>query len=228
MTRPRSRSDRPRTSTQLDLERFRSALRWLDHAALLTLLDRALERVPRKHLAEIAEGCLSLEEPRPATALVIDVRNFHEASHRGDYYESFGVNSKNFMQKSPGTQRWIAECKRLFERCVTEAAKTPPADLREALGLLMALLRSVDEGNDDIVFWADEGGSWAVSIDWGKVLPVWFQALAATTPPEEYAREALTAIKDFDSFDRDRHLQQARTAASPAQREALQEAARQH
>jgi hypothetical protein len=222
MAHPHSRNDRPVTNAQLDVERLRSALRGLDRETLLTLLDRALDRVPRKRLAEIAEGCLSPEALRAGTALVPDVRHFCEASRRGDYYEDFDVNSKNFMQQSLGTQRWIAECERLFERCVTEAAKTPPADLREALGMLMALLRSVDEGNDDIVFWADEGGSWAVGIDWKKVLPVWFQALAATTPPEEYAREALAAIKDFASFYRDQHLQQARTAANPAQRKALQ------
>jgi len=227
MTRAPSPNDRPSTSTRLDLERFRSALRGLDREVLLTLLDRALDRVPRKRLAEIAEGCLSLEALRTGTAFVVDVRHFCEASRRGDYYEDFDVNSKNFMQKSLGTERWIAECGRLFDRCVTEAGKTPPADLREALGMLMNLLRAVDEGNDDIVFWADEGGSYEVGVDWKKVLPVWFQALAATTPPEEYAREALTAIEDFASFDRDRHLQQARTAASPAQRKALQGATRQ-
>ncbi len=228
MTRHQSRTDRPVMSTQLDLERLRSALRGLDRETLLSLLDRALDRVPRKRLAEIAEGYISLEALRAGTALVADVTHFCEASRRGDYYEAFDVNSKNFTQMSLGTQRWIAECERLFERCVTDSAKTPPAEMRKALGLLLDLLRSVDEANDDIVFWADEGGAYEVGVDWRKVLPVWFQALAATTPPEEYAREALAAIKDFDSVHRDQHLQEARTAASPAQRTALlQDAARQ-
>lgn len=228
MTRAQPRNDRPRMSTQLDLERFRSALRGLEREALLTLLDRALARVPRKRLAEIAEGCLSLEALRTGAALVTDVRHFCAASRRGDYYEDFDVNSKNFMQKSLGTESWIAECERLFDRCATEAARTPPADIREALGMLMDLLRSVDAANDDIVFWADEGGAYEVGVNWRKVLPVWFQALAATASPEEYAREALTAIEEFEPIDRDRHLKRARTAATPAQRKALQDAARQH
>jgi hypothetical protein len=228
MARPQSRTARPVTSTRLDLERFRAALRGLERETLLSLLDRALDRVPRKRVAEIAEGYISLEALRTGTALVADVKHFCEASRRGDYYEDFDVNSKNSTQQSLGTQRWIAECERLFARCVTAAAKTAPAELREALGLLMGLLRSVDEGNDDIVFWADEGGSYEVGVDWKKVFPVWFQALAATTPPEQYAREALATIETFGSFSRDRHLQEARTAASPAQRVALlQEAARQ-
>jgi hypothetical protein len=215
----------PVTSTQLDLERLRSALRGLDRETLLSLLDRALDRVPRMQVAEITAGYVSLEALRAGTALVAEVRHFCEASHRGDYYEDFDVNSKNFMQKSLGTQRWIAECERLFERCVSEATRTPPADIREALGMLMGLLRAVDEANDDIVFWADEGGSSEVGVAWRKVLPVWFQALAATLPPEQYAREVLAAIEGFDSFNRERHLQKARKGASPAQRTALQQAA---
>lgn len=227
MTRSPSRHDKPTAGTRIDLKRLRSALRGLERETLLTLLDRALERVPRKHLAGIAEGCVSLEALRGGATLVDDVRHFCEASRRGDYYESFDVNSKNFMQKSLGTERWIAECERLFARCVTEAAKLSPMELREALGLLMALLRYVDEGNDDVVFWADEGGAYEVGVGWKKVLPVWFQALAATATPEEYAREALGAIKEF-GYPGSEYLQQARKAASPAQRKALQEAAGQH
>jgi hypothetical protein len=220
------RNHTPFTSTRIDLERLRSTLRGLERETLLSLFDRALDRVPRKRLAEIVEGYISLEALRARTALVVDVKHFCEASRRGDYYESFDVNSKNFTQKSLGTQRWIAECERLFERCVTEAKRTPPAALYEALGLLLGLLGSVDEGNDDIVFWADEGGAYEVGVDWKKVLPMWFQALATIAQPEEYAREALAAI-NFDSFYRDRHLQEARKAASPAQRIALrQESAR--
>jgi hypothetical protein len=30
------------------------------------------------------------------------VRKFHDASLRGEYDDSFGVNSKNFMEKSEG------------------------------------------------------------------------------------------------------------------------------
>jgi hypothetical protein len=216
-----------RPPSRLDPRRLYSALRGLEREALLTILDRALARVPRKHLAEVAEGYLPLEPLRAKTDLLSDVKHFCEASRRREYYEGFNVNSKNFMQKSLGTQRWLAECERLFDRCVTEATKSPPAELREALSQLLALLRSVDECNDDIVFWADEGGAYEVGVDWKKVLAVWFRALAATTPPEEYAREVLAAIKDFDSFNRDHHLSRARTAASPAQRKALQDATRQ-
>jgi len=156
-----------------------------------------------------------------AASLVSEVGRFCEASRRGDYYESFRVNSSNFMDTSEGTESWLEECERLFERCVSEAKKHGPVETRKALGSLLDLLRHVDEGHDDVVFFADEGGSWQVDVDWKKVLPVWFRCLAATCEPDEYAREALSAIRDFAPGDRAHHLKVARAAATPEQEKAL-------
>ena len=65
MPRPPSRNDMPGMSPQLDLERLRSALRGLDRETLLSLLDRALDRVPRMHVAEITEGYISWRHSVP-------------------------------------------------------------------------------------------------------------------------------------------------------------------
>lgn len=93
-------------------------------------------------------------------------------------------------------------------------------------GSLFGLLRHIDEGNDDIVFFADEGGSWQVGVDWAKVFPCWFACLAATAAPEEYARQALAAVDELEKFHRDKHLATARRIATPEQRNALQAATR--
>ncbi len=53
-------------------------------------------------LDDLAEG------ERGAGPLLDEVRKFHEASLRGDFYESFDVNSRNFMDKSEGTEAFIA------------------------------------------------------------------------------------------------------------------------
>jgi hypothetical protein len=37
------------------------------------------------------------------------VKTFARARLAGEYYDSFDVNSKNFMEKSQGTTHWIAE-----------------------------------------------------------------------------------------------------------------------
>jgi hypothetical protein len=69
-----------------------------------------------------------------------------------------------------------------------------------------------------------EGGTWRVSVDWKKVLPVWFACLAATAQPDEYAKAAVGVVDDFVHFDREQYLKMARVRATPAQRKALQSA----
>jgi hypothetical protein len=59
---------------------------------------------------------------------------------------------------------------------------------RQAFGILFGLLDHLDEGRDDIVFFADEGGAWLVGVDWKAVLPPWFKVLSATAQANEYTR----------------------------------------
>jgi hypothetical protein len=113
----------------------------------------------------------------------------------------------------------------LLDRCI-EAKKVPPAEVRNALERIFGLLRHIDEGHDDIVFFADEGGSWQVGVDWAKVFPCWFACLAATAAPEEYARQVLAAVDEFERFRRDKHLASARRIATREQKKALQAATR--
>jgi hypothetical protein len=67
------------------------------------------------------------ESKRGPASLLDEVRKFHDASLRGDYYESFGVNSKNFMEKSEGTEMFIEEFERLVGKCVRAATAGPHA-----------------------------------------------------------------------------------------------------
>ena len=137
------------------------------------------------------------------------------------YYESFNVNSKNFMDKSEGTESWIDECHRLLELCEIHAESDDPAEVCEALEIIFGLLRSIDEEPDEIIFFADEAGAWQVGVDWLKVLPVWFRCLSATTEPEEYARRVVEVVDQHDSHDRAKHFTAARKAGTPAQAKAL-------
>ena len=76
---------------------------------------------------------------------------------------------------------------------------------------------------DDIIFFADEGGSWQVGVDWRRMLPAYFQSLAATSEPKEFAQHSINAIEDFAAHDRNRHLRDATRHASTAQKKALKE-----
>lgn len=146
---------------------------------------------------------------------------FREASLRGDYYEAFAVNWKNSTEKSGGTETWFAECERLLVRCAAAATKRPDREVRQAFEVLFGLLRNIDRGDDDIVFFADEGGSWEAGVDRREVLPRCFHCLAATAQPDEYVRAVTSVVEGFVAYDRDRYLGAARSAANPAQKEAV-------
>ncbi len=210
---------------------LRAAVRGMKRDQLLGFLDKAIELVPKSRLAELAAGLASPREPATRGPRkehpLARARSFHAAVLRGDYYESFNVNSRNFMDQSKGTQRFIDQLRRLIERCVKAAETEPGADVREAFELMMALLRRIDDGDDEIVFFADEAGSWQVGVDWRTALPAYFKCLAVSTEPDEFARVAYGAIKDFADHDRSKALAEARRVASKAQKAAMRRIAAQ-
>ena len=59
---------------------------------------------------------------------------------------------------------------------------------------------------DDVVLFADEGGSLQVGVDWDTILPSWLKVLAATATPEEYARSVKAVIQRHFPHGRDKML----------------------
>jgi len=94
------------------------------------------------------------------------------------------------------------------------------------MDILLGLLNRIDEGHDDVIFFADEGGSWQVGVDWAKVLPVWFKVLSPTSEPQEYADRVMAVVSRHYSYGRDQMLLTARRTATTPQRKALAEVAR--
>jgi len=152
--------------------------------------------------------------------LLSEVRLFHKASLCSEYYESFNVNSKNYMNLSSGTEKWIRQCNSFFNRCVSESRHSY-VSTREILSILFELLRHIDEGYDDIVFFADEAGSWQVGVDWDKILPVWFRCLSETANSDEFSKESIRVIDDFVNYDRKKFLIIAHKKATTEQSKML-------
>jgi hypothetical protein len=209
---------------RVDIEKLRVELRRMSRGNLLIVANRAIELMPRSKLSALVAGMVRLdrltEGKRGTVSLLDEVRTFHEVSLRGDYYDSFDVNSKNYMDTSEGTDAFIVEFERLIEKCIRASAKDP-SSVREAFELLFALLRRLDSDPDGVVFFADEGGSWQVGVDWRAVLPAYFRCLADGTSAEDFAREVNRTIADFAAYDRPKHLAAARRAANAEQRVAL-------
>jgi len=93
---------------------------------------------------------------------------------------------------------------------------------------IFGLLSRIDECRDDIIFFADEGGSWQVGVDWERVLPAWFKVLSATTEPEEFVTRATSLLWPHYRHGRDKMLVIARRTGTPKQRKALAEFERIH
>ena len=216
-----------REPIQIDRDKLRAEVRRLGSEYVFYMLDDAIELLPLPKLHKIAKKYLDLKRLRPdaekATrpSLLTDVQRFEKASLAGEYYESFGVNSQNNTQQSAGTSAWIAEYRRLLDRCVMNATQSNPAEVREAMDILFGLLNHIDECLDDVIFFADEGGSWQVGVDWARVLPPWFEVLSATTEPEEYAKRVTALVSCHYHHGRDKMLAIARRTATTVQRKAL-------
>jgi hypothetical protein len=206
------------------MAKVNAAIRSLPKETLFDILDRALVHVPADALSAVLGTVVPIKEvqegPVAAKALLKAMKQFHKDTLDGVHFDSFDVNSKNWTDKSEGTEEWIAECKRLHESCVAQAPAGPPETVRVAFEFLFDLLRRIDKG-EDIVFFADEAGSWQVEVDWDDVLPAYYGCLSQTATPHEYAKVVTGLVADFAGSDRASYIRPARKAATPEQGRAL-------
>ncbi len=112
---------------QIDRDKLRAAVRRMRSEYVFYMLDDAINLLPESKLRKLIAHYLNPVELRPDGAekenLFADVEMFQKASLTGKYYQAFAVNSGNCTEKSSGTLAWIADCRRLLERCVAQAKK---------------------------------------------------------------------------------------------------------
>ncbi|HEX5746082.1 MAG TPA: hypothetical protein VFZ09_07550 [Archangium sp.] len=214
-------------TARFDREKVRAHARGLDGVGLRVWLDRAIDLLPNEVLPELVADYVRLEDVvadgRAEPELLHTIRRFHRESLAGRYYQDFTVSSRNFMEKSRGTETFIAEHSRLLDACMRAERAGDLGVAREGLGLLIDLMRQIDRCEADIVFFADEAGSWQVGVDWAAVLPAWFRSLSPVTDPYDWAEVVIDALNDFAGYQWEPILAAARDMATPEQREALVE-----
>lgn len=212
---------------QIDHDKLRAALRKLRPEDMFAMLEEAIDCLPQEHLLGLAKRHLDesmlLEDGKPKDDLLTAVKLFERRSLAGEYYESFDVNWKNCSDQSMGTTAWIADYDRFLKRCAAEEKKGDPAAVREAFDILFGLVDRIDETGDEILFFADDGGSWQFGEDWKEILPPWFRVLSVTAAPREFAERVLAMMKSRCSPESKKLLPVARKTATPEQRNALAE-----
>lgn len=165
----------------IDLPKVREYLRRMPHRYLFAMLDEAVELLPKARLEQLVRRYIpqddvakAAHEPKPWPTLLAEVNDFAGCSRRGDYFESFHVNSRNCTEQSNGTTAWIADCNRLLDRCVARAkGKRGRAEALAAFEVLFDLIEVAASSELDIVFFADEGGLWSFGIEWQTVFEAW-------------------------------------------------------
>ena len=216
-----------RQDLEIDRDKVRAEARKLDGTGLRVWLDRAIDMLPDAAFPDLIadyvhlSGVLADENTRPN--LLRTIHQFHRDSMAGCYYQDFVVNWRNDMEKSRGTEIFIAEHSRLVEACLRAESTGDLETAAEGLGLLTDLMREIDRGERDILFFADEAGSWQVGVLWERVLPAWFRSLSPGTEASEWAEAVADALDDFAGHQRDQILAAARAAGTPEQQAALAE-----
>jgi hypothetical protein len=59
----------------------------------------------------------------------------------------------------------ITDCRRLLDRCTKQAAKRNAAEVCQAFEIVLGFLDHIDDGHDDVLSFADEGGSCQMGFD---------------------------------------------------------------
>jgi hypothetical protein len=211
----------------INLDKLRACLRTVRDQDLFSRLDNALERLSPRDLEQVVRPYVQLEQIRQdglaveEVGLLARVRAFAEATCTGEYYEPFDVNSKTYTKLSRGTLAWISTFLRLLDRCVAAAGKVDRSEVLEAMSILFDLLEQLDRCGEEVLFFADEGGSWLVGVDWKQVLAAWLRVLAEATNPERFAAAVLERHRRLPSYERRGLLVLARELATPIQAAAL-------
>lgn len=209
----------------VDRDKVRIEARKLDGTGLRVWLDRAIDLLPHDAFPELIADYVHLRDVLADEAtqpdLLRTIREFHRESMAGRYYQSFNVNSRNYMEKSSGTETFIAEHSRLVEACLRAERAGDLDTAAEGLDLLIGLMREIDCCERDIVFFADEAGSWQVGVLWDRVLPAWFRSLSPKMDAHEWAETVVDALNDFAGHQMSELLAAARDAGTPEQRAAL-------
>ena len=208
-----------------DLTKLRNELRRLRRCDLLIIAERAAELVSRADLKPLLSDFMHVDvlvvpgtKPAP---LIEEIQKFYDESCDGRYFEQFEANAKNYKEHSRGTDAFVAEFDRLLRQCVHAVEHQPGASVREAFEVLFRLLLRIDEAPDDVVYFAEEPGSWQLGVNWRVVFPAYFRCLAEMASSEEFARTIDQMIRAFAEHERPLHLRTAHQVASAAQQAEL-------
>ena len=190
------------SNQHISRDKIRARLRALPPSSIRSLLHRAIDLLSQDQLPALIHDHIHirrvLADDGHETTLLQSIQSYHDDAMRGHFYESFFVDSRNYTDESVGTQAFFAEHHRFIDACLAAAQRGEYTVAAKGLGRLLDLVFEVDRGNTDIVFFADDGGSYSFGISLSQVLPIWFRCLAHTHEPNSWAETIAEAVQRLD------------------------------
>lgn len=187
--------------------RIWDSIRTMEREQLLILLARTLKHVATNDLETLLgvheRGTTKLAAPLRDGSLLDVVKHFCEEASEGAYFQELWAKGEFGSYLPSGkTEEFGAKLTLLLDLCVAEAEEGDPKEVCDAYEMLLDLLEEIDRfDRDDIVFWADEPGTWQRGIDWGRVLPPYLECLSKILPPKDFTGKASALIAQLNSLD---------------------------
>lgn len=184
---------------------------------LLAFLEAAYGEMDIEQRHAVFGDALEKSEPLPVDgeSLLAEVEEFRRESLAGEYYAPFGINSNNFMHVPEETNAWF---ERVGDLLTQSAQLSEEGDHVHAVACFRILYELIDAMamGEEIVF-ADECGTWMITVDEKKMIAAYFRSLAATATPEEYAAGAIPLIRrdSLESFSKKTYAAAVRAGDKP-------------
>lgn len=210
------REDEPlvKGTTNMNKERLFADLGEQNAATPLGFLNSAFDEMTTRQRHAVFGKALRKAKPVrvDGETLFGNVTEFQRESVAGSYYAPFDVNSKNFTHVPEETRAWF---ERLGDLLTDSERLSQQGDHIYAVAcfrVLYELIEAMARG-DEIVF-AEECGTWMITVDERKVVRAYLKSLAATSTPGEYAAAALPLIRrdSLESFSKRTYAAAVRAA----------------
>ncbi|MCP5097979.1 MAG: hypothetical protein GY943_20720 [Chloroflexi bacterium] len=169
-----------------------------DSSTLLKLLSEAYDFLSHDDRDELFGEYVQELPPSKVDgdSLLAEIEQFDKSSRAGHYYESFNIDSKNYMDVPEETEKWFEKIGDYFQDSCQLTAQGDYQNTVSCFGLLNEL---VDEMEDGEIVFADELGSWMIPGDEKQHVTAYLTALVATTTPEVFA-DVVTPLVKRDSW----------------------------
>ena len=132
-----------------------------------------------------------INKGKTSEKLFLEVKAFYDKSIRGFYYESFYINSKNFMDIPDKTDEWFSELGNYLDESTKLVRRKEFETANKCFEYLYDLIEKMENG-EEIIF-ADEYGTWMITADLDYD-EAYIKSSAQTDSDEEFIRKVIPLL----------------------------------